>query len=89
MQTPPVPRHYRGLLSRMTDAWENLRDPCVLKGTGGPLNPLSDFGGATETADVAPAYWTIPGVNLQWVLHVGSLKYSEYLRRSPIASSTG
>ena len=49
----------------MTDAGESLQDPCV-------LSPISNFGGAGGAADVAPARWTTPRVNLQRVLRVGS-----------------
>ena len=38
----------------MTDAGESLREPCVLRGAGGPPSPTSDFGGAGGAADVAP-----------------------------------
>ena len=58
VQTSPVPRHQRGLPTGMTDAGESLREPCVLKGAGGPPSPTSDFGGAGGAADVAPARWT-------------------------------
>ena len=72
VQTSRVPRHQRGLPTGMTDAGESLLEPCVLKGEGGPPSPTSDFGGAGGVADVAPARWTAPGVNLRRVLRVGS-----------------
>ena len=72
VQTSPVPRHQRGLPTGMTDAGESLREPCVLRGAGGPPSPTSDFGGAGGAADVAPTCWTAPGVNLRRVLRVGS-----------------
>ena len=53
----------------MTDAEERLREPCVLRGEEGSPSPISNFGGAGGTADVAP---TTPGVNLRRVLRVGS-----------------
>ena len=56
----------------MTDAGESLREPCVLRGAGGPPSPTSDFGRAGGAGDVAPARWTAPGVNLRRVLRVGS-----------------
>ena len=49
-----------------------LREPCVLNGAGGPPSPTAEFGGAGGAADVAPARWTAPGVNLRRVLRVGS-----------------
>ena len=54
VQTSRVPRHQRGLPTGMTDAGESLREPCVLKGEGGPPGPTSDFGGGGGAADVAP-----------------------------------
>ena len=72
VQTSRVPRHHRGLPTGMTDAGESLREPCVLRGAGGPPSPTSDFGGAGGAADVAPTCWTAPGVNLRRVLRVGS-----------------
>ena len=56
----------------ITDAVESLRDPCLLKRVGGPPSLISDFGGAGEAADVAPACWTTLVVNFQRLLHVGS-----------------
>ena len=44
-----------GPASGMKDAGESLREPCVLKGAGGPPSFTSDFGGAGGAADVAPA----------------------------------
>ena len=44
---------------------------CPEKGGGTP-HLISDIGDAGGVADVAPAHQTIPGVNLQRVLHVGS-----------------
>ena len=72
MQTSRVPRQQRGLPTSMTDAGESLWEPCVLRGSGGRPSPTSDFGGAGGAADVAPARWTAPGVNLRRVLRVGS-----------------
>ena len=72
VQTSRGPRHQRGLPTGMTDAGESLREPCVLRGAGGPLSPTSDFGDADGAADVAPARWTAPGVILRRILRVGS-----------------
>ena len=75
-----VPRHQRGLRTGMTDAGQSLREPCVLRGTGGPLSPISNFGGACEVADVPPTRWTNPGVNLRGIVRLGSwnaLSFSE------------
>ena len=68
--TSHVPRHQSCLPTGMTDTEESLRELCVLKEAGGPLSPTSDFGGAGGAADVAPARWTAPGVNLRRVLRV-------------------
>ena len=56
----------------MTDAGESLRQPCVLRGAGGPLPLFLILWGAGGAADVAPTRWTIPGVNLRRVLRVVS-----------------
>ena len=48
MQTPRVP-------TSMTDTGEYLWDPCSLRGAGGPLCPISDFGHTGGAADVVPA----------------------------------
>ena len=39
---------------------------------GEPPSPISNFGGASGAADVAPACWITPGVNLRSILRVGS-----------------
>ena len=44
VQTSRVPKHQRGLPTGMTDAGESLREPCVLKGEGGPLALLLILG---------------------------------------------
>ena len=44
----------------------------VLKEAEGSPSPISDFGDTSGAADVVPACWTTPGMNLQRVLHVGS-----------------
>ena len=49
--------------------YDRCRNP---RGVGGPSSPISDFEGASGAADVAPARWTAPGVNL--------LEYPESLR---------
>ena len=72
MQTSRVPRHQRGLPTRMTDAVESLQEPYVLRGAGGPPSPISSLGSAGGAADVAPTRWTTPGVNLRRVLCVDS-----------------
>ena len=72
VQTSRVQRHQRGLPTGMTDVGESLREPCVLRGTGGPLSPISNFGCAGGVADVAPTRWTTPWVYLRRVLRVGS-----------------
>ena len=75
MQTSRVPRHQRGLPTGMTDVGKSLREPCVLRGAGGPSSPISNFGGADGAADVALARGvalTTPGKNLRRILHVGS-----------------
>ena len=55
----------------MMDVGESLAEPCVLRCAGGPLNPISNFGGAGWAANVAPKRWTTPGVNLRRDLRVG------------------
>ena len=72
MQISRVPRHQTGLPTGMTDAGESPREPCVLRGAGGPSSPISHFGGAGGAAVVAPTRWSIPGVKLRRVLRVGS-----------------
>ena len=59
VQTSRVPRHQRGLPTGMTDAGESLREPCVLKGEGGPPSPTSDFRGCrcgASAADASPLH---------------------------------
>ena len=49
--TSRVLRHQRGLPAGMMDAGESLREPCVLRGAGGPPRPISNFRGAGGAAD--------------------------------------
>ena len=55
----------------MMDAVESLPDLSILTEVG--ESPIFNFQVADGIADVMPASWTIPGLNLQRVLHVGSL----------------
>ena len=71
VQISRVPRHTRSMTTSMTDAGESLREPCFLRGAGGPSCPISNFGGAGRAADVAPTRWTTPEVNLRMVMRVG------------------
>ena len=64
----------------MTDVGESMREPCVMRGAGGPPSPTSDFRGADGAADMAPARWTAPGVNQQRVLRVGLVVASPVVR---------
>ena len=59
VQTSRVPRHQKGLPTGMTDAGESLREPCVLRGAGGPL--------------VLRLILGVPVGLEMWRLHVGPL----------------
>ena len=66
-----MPSHQRDQPSGVTGAGENLRESCVLRGAGVPLTFISNYGVAGGAADVAPARWTRPGVNLRRALRAG------------------
>ncbi|MPC16562.1 hypothetical protein E2C01_009391 [Portunus trituberculatus] len=83
VQTSRVPRHQRDLPTRMTDAGESLRDPSVLRGTGGFPCLIFNSEDADGVADVAPERRTIPGD----LGHQSSL-YSDTLVNSVKVSSS-
>ena len=67
-----MPGHHKGFPNRMTDAWESLLDPCILRGVGGHPRTVFNFEGVSGVADMVPACQTIPGGNLWKVLCVSS-----------------